>query len=119
MPKNQSNVKEILKELFTQAQLKGGIHYIYTLLRVTGMTWELDPLLKIKAGQTMLGKGFGTPTHMAPEQFDNAAGCDERSDIYSFGIVLYQMVSGGQKPFLAPSPRDGLEQAMAEFWQEM
>ncbi len=49
MPKNQSNVKEILKKLFTQAQLKGGIHYIYTLLRVTGMTWELDPLLKIKA----------------------------------------------------------------------
>jgi len=49
MPKNQSNVKEILKELFIQAQLKGGIHYIYTLLRVTGITKELDPLLKIKA----------------------------------------------------------------------
>ena len=41
MSKNQSNVKEILKELFTQAQLKGGIHYIYTLLRVTGITKEL------------------------------------------------------------------------------
>lgn len=49
MSKNQSNVKEILKELFTQAQLKGGIDYIYTLLRVTGITKELDPLLKIKA----------------------------------------------------------------------
>jgi len=49
MSTNQSNVKEILKELFIQAQLKGGIDYIYTLLRVTGITKELDPLLKIKA----------------------------------------------------------------------
>jgi serine/threonine protein kinase len=70
-------------------------------------------------GQTMLGAGFGTPTHMAPEQFDNAAGCDERSDIYSFGIVLYQMVAGGQLPFLASLRSDGSEQAMADFWQSM
>jgi hypothetical protein len=49
MSKNQSNAKKILKELFIQAQLKGGIQYIYTLLRVTGITNQLDPLLKIKA----------------------------------------------------------------------
>lgn len=48
MPKNQYNIKEILKELFIQAQQKGGINYISTLLRVTGITKELDPLLKIK-----------------------------------------------------------------------
>jgi eukaryotic-like serine/threonine-protein kinase len=61
--------------------------------------------------QTMLGQGFGTPTHMAPEQFVNAAGCDERSDIYSFGIVLYQMAARGKLPFLAPMSEN--------FWLEM
>lgn len=70
-------------------------------------------------GLTMFGAGLGTPTHMSPEQFDNAAGCDERSDIYSFGIVLYQMAMGGKVPFLAPLPKDGTEQAMAGFWQAM
>jgi serine/threonine protein kinase len=49
--------------------------------------------------QTMEGTAFGTPPYMSPEQFENAAGCDERSDIYSFGVVLYQMVSGGNLPF--------------------
>lgn len=52
-------------------------------------------------GQTFFGAGFGTPTHMAPEQFENAAGCDQRSDIYSFGVVLFQLASRGDLPFPA------------------
>jgi serine/threonine protein kinase len=61
--------------------------------------------------------GFGTPTYMPPEQFQNASRCDERSDIYSFGIVLYQMASQGRLPFL-PAGREGLRD-QASVWQEM
>jgi serine/threonine protein kinase len=69
--------------------------------------------------QTMEGTGFGTLTHMPPEQFNNAVSCDERSDIYSFGIVLYQMATIGKLPFLATLPRDNSEGESKRFWTQM
>lgn len=41
----------------------------------------------------------GTPPWMAPEQFDGVT--DIRSDIYSFGIVLFQMINNGKWPFMS------------------
>ncbi|NPV75498.1 MAG: tetratricopeptide repeat protein [Anaerolineae bacterium] len=61
----------------------------------------------------------GTPTHMAPEQFVNVEHCDERSDLYSFGVVLFQMASRGALPFVAPFPKNLLEKENIKFWQEM
>ena len=71
------------------------------------------------SGQTLTGAGIGTPTHMPPEQFTNAAACDERSDVYAFGVVLYQMATGGQLPFLAELPRDPSPAEKIRFWDEM
>ncbi len=51
-------------------------------------------------------KCAGTPTHMPPEQFTSFETCDQRSDIYSFGIVLYQMATDGNLPFFASSPAE-------------
>jgi len=54
--------------------------------------------------QTVVGTSIGTPEYMSPEQFEDLSACDERSDIYSFGIVLYQMASGGRLPFSTDNP---------------
>ena len=43
---------------------------------------------------SMSGKAAGTCTHMAPEQFEDAKHVDLRADIYSFGVMLFQMVAG-------------------------
>lgn len=45
------------------------------------------------------GSAIGTLPYMAPEQFLAAKLVDHRADVYSFGIVLYQMVAPGRYPY--------------------
>ena len=51
---------------------------------------------------TGCGEIFGTPYYMSPEQ-GHAGQVDERSDIYSLGVVVFEMLSG-EKPFTADTP---------------
>jgi serine/threonine protein kinase len=45
-------------------------------------------------GKTQAGTGLGTLDYMAPEQYTDAAGVDQRADVYALGMTVYEMLAG-------------------------
>ncbi|MAD61220.1 MAG: hypothetical protein CMH49_06905 [Myxococcales bacterium] len=62
-------------------------------------------------GQTVTGQMMGTPTYMSPEQIVNIKEVDQRTDIYSLGIVFYHMICGSP-PFKGDSYFDTMRMHM-------
>ena len=72
--------------------------------RVMVTDFGIAKALSNSSGATLTGAGIaiGTPQFMSPEQAAGEGTLDGRSDLYSLGVVTYQMLSG-DLPFNAPT----------------
>jgi len=86
------------------------------------LTPEGDPLLAdfgiarpLDRGSVVLtgdGALIGTPAYMSPEQSEGSENLDGRSDLYSLGCVLYELLAG-EPPFTGPTPRSIMAKRLA------
>lgn len=93
----------------------------FGLVKVLGATPEVPNMNKVSTHmQTRTGCWMGTPAYMAPEQGKSFRAVDGKADVYSLGVMLYQMLAGrlpfigeggellGLHYFAAPPPLAGL-----------
>ena len=68
----------------------------FALVTDFGVAKALSASTKPSAAQTLTGLGvsLGTPAYMAPEQVTADPSLDHRADIYAFGVMAYEMLTG-------------------------
>ena len=62
---------------------------------------------------TSLGIALGTPAYMSPEQASADPAVDHRADIYAFGVLAYELLTG-QPPFVGRTPQNLLAAHVTE-----
>ncbi|HTN89899.1 MAG TPA: protein kinase [Sorangium sp.] len=68
-------------------------------------------------------RGMGTPTYMAPEQEEHSASVDDRADVYSLGIMFFELLEG-KKPDRSklpwpPTVRAGVSLELSQLLSKM
>ncbi|MBR4321928.1 serine/threonine-protein kinase, partial [Treponema sp.] len=63
---------------------------------------------KVAEDVTQTGVTLGTPAYMSPEQIMDSRSVDNRADIYSMGVMLYEMLTG-TKPFGSQISEENLQ----------
>ncbi|GIL82000.1 hypothetical protein Vretifemale_10924 [Volvox reticuliferus] len=64
-----------------------------------GFVLHLTQITEDGTRYAMVDQACGTVTHMAPELLPGKAHVEASADIYSFGILMWELVSGGVRPF--------------------
>jgi eukaryotic-like serine/threonine-protein kinase len=82
--------------------LKPGNVMLRDELSLALIDYGLAKHLELDASLTASGEIFGTPYYMSPEQ-GHGRDTDARSDIYSIGIIFYEMLMR-RKPYVAGTP---------------
>lgn len=61
---------------------------------------DITPFKNFANGDiTATGEMLGTPQYMSPQQIALSRNVGEETDIYAFGVILYEMLAQGKKPF--------------------
>jgi len=75
------------------------------------LTDALRPKPGVDAGSTVAS--FGAPAYLSPEQLSGESPSDERSDLYSFGCIVYETLVG-EAPFRAATAQGVLSRKLSE-----
>jgi serine/threonine protein kinase len=81
-----------------RVQEPSGAHEVCKILDFGIAKWVRDEEAPVDQLETLAGTVFGTPRYMSPEQAQGVS-LDARSDLYSLGVLMYQMLTG-RAPFV-------------------